>query len=163
MQINIKFQSIRTICFCSSVATKFVSLTDRQTKKSCNRVQDIPKCVNLLKTGRRKFLRIQCFLLVYVQESKKAFYSATCRLTCIKIEKNILFTFFYIYIKRKYWIRENFRLPVFDGFTCFEMSWTRFDHFWKTFVYWSLSVYASKILWTLYLKNLCAETDETLY
>ena len=27
-----------------------------------------------------------------------------------------------IYIRRKYWIRENFRLPVFDGFTCFEMS-----------------------------------------
>ena len=26
------------------------------------------------------------------------------------------------YIRRKYWIRENFRLPVFDGFTCFEMS-----------------------------------------
>ena len=25
-------------------------------------------------------------------------------------------------IRRKYWIRENFRLPVFDGFTCFEMS-----------------------------------------
>ena len=34
-----------------------------------------------------------------------------------------------IYIRRKYWIRKNFRLPVFDGFTCFEMSWTRFDHF----------------------------------
>ena len=34
-----------------------------------------------------------------------------------------------IYIRRKHWIRENFRLPVFDGFTCFEMSWTRFDHF----------------------------------
>ena len=31
-------------------------------------------------------------------------------------------TFFYIHIRRKYWIRENFRLPVFDGFTCFEMS-----------------------------------------
>ena len=27
-----------------------------------------------------------------------------------------------IYIRRKYWIRENFRLPVFDGFTCFKMS-----------------------------------------
>ena len=27
-----------------------------------------------------------------------------------------------IFIRRKYWIRENFRLPVFDGFTCFEMS-----------------------------------------
>ena len=34
-----------------------------------------------------------------------------------------------IYIRRKYWIRENFRLPVFDGFTCFEISWARFDHF----------------------------------
>ena len=32
-------------------------------------------------------------------------------------------------IRRKYWIRENFRLSVFDGFICFEMSWTRFDHF----------------------------------
>ena len=27
-----------------------------------------------------------------------------------------------IYIRRKYLIRENFRLPVFDLFTCFEMS-----------------------------------------
>ena len=27
-----------------------------------------------------------------------------------------------IYIRRKYWIRENFRFPVFDEFTCFEMS-----------------------------------------
>ena len=34
-----------------------------------------------------------------------------------------------IYIRKKCWIRENFRLPVFDRFTCFEMSWTRFDHF----------------------------------
>ena len=34
-----------------------------------------------------------------------------------------------IYIRRKHWIRENFRLPVFDGLTCFEMSWTRLDHF----------------------------------
>ena len=34
-----------------------------------------------------------------------------------------------INIGRKYWIRENFRHPVFDGFTCLEMSWTQFDHF----------------------------------
>ena len=27
-----------------------------------------------------------------------------------------------IYLRGKYLIRENFRLPVFDGFTCFEMS-----------------------------------------
>ena len=26
------------------------------------------------------------------------------------------------YIRRKYWIRENFPHSVFDGFTCFEMS-----------------------------------------
>ena len=32
------------------------------------------------------------------------------------------FLFSSIYIRRKYWIRENFQLPVFDGFTCFEMS-----------------------------------------
>ena len=36
-----------------------------------------------------------------------------------------------ICIRRKYWIRENFLLPVFDGFTCFEMAWTWFDHFLK--------------------------------
>ena len=34
-----------------------------------------------------------------------------------------------IYIRRKNWIRENFRHVVFEGFTCFETSWTRFDHF----------------------------------
>ena len=27
-----------------------------------------------------------------------------------------------IYVRRKYWIRENFPHPVFDGFTGFEMS-----------------------------------------
>ena len=32
------------------------------------------------------------------------------------------FLFSSICIKRKYWIRENFRHPVFGGFTCFEMS-----------------------------------------
>ena len=47
-----------------------------------------------------------------------------------KKEKILIMFLFYlfifllssIYIRRKYWIRENFRLPVFDGFTCFEMS-----------------------------------------
>ena len=36
--------------------------------------------------------------------------------------------------RRKYWVRKNFRLPVFDGFTPLEMSCTRFDYFWKMFV-----------------------------
>ena len=40
-----------------------------------------------------------------------------------------LFLLYSIYIRRKFWIRENFLYPVFDGFTCFEVSWTRFDHF----------------------------------
>ena len=40
------------------------------------------------------------------------------------------FIFFYInWIK--YWFRKNFRFPVFDGFTRFRISWTRFDYFWK--------------------------------
>ena len=34
-----------------------------------------------------------------------------------------------ICIRRKYWIRENFQHRVFDGFTCFQTSWTGFDHF----------------------------------
>ena len=55
-----------------------------------------------------------------------------------RIPKNKLKVFFFclflfllssMYIKRKYWIRKNFRHPVFDEFTCSEMRWTRFDHF----------------------------------
>ena len=44
--------------------------------------------------------------------------------SCIRIEKGEKLSFLLssMYIRRKYWIRENFRLPVFDGFTCFEMS-----------------------------------------
>ena len=45
------------------------------------------------------------------------------------LKKSLNFLLSSIYIRRKYWIRKNFRLPVFDGFTCFEMSRTRFDHF----------------------------------
>ena len=32
-------------------------------------------------------------------------------------------------IRRKYCISENFRHLFFDRFTCFQMSWTRFDRF----------------------------------
>ena len=39
-----------------------------------------------------------------------------------KLSKYMPFLLSSIYIRRKYWICENFRLPVFDGFTCFEMS-----------------------------------------
>ena len=39
-----------------------------------------------------------------------------------------IFSFFYKN-RRKYWFGGNFRLPVFDRFTRFRMSWTRFDYF----------------------------------
>ena len=42
----------------------------------------------------------------------------------IKLQYVIIKTFslYSICIGRKYWIREKFRLPIFNGFTCFEMS-----------------------------------------
>ena len=54
--------------------------------------------------------------------------------------KLLIFTFFYI-SRRKYWFRANFRFPVFDGFTRFGMSWTRFDYFWKMCVCVSVCVW----------------------
>ena len=50
------------------------------------------------------------------------------------------FTFFWVN-RRKYWFRKNFRLPFFDGFACFGMSWTQFDYFWK------MSVCLSVCMW----------------
>ena len=36
-----------------------------------------------------------------------------------------------ILLRRKHYIRENFRLYVFDGFIWFEMSWTWFNNRWE--------------------------------
>ena len=58
-----------------------------------------------------------------------------------------IFTFFYIN-RGKYWFWENFRLPVFDGFTRFEMFWTRFECFWKICVNLSMRMW-QKIYWYL--------------
>ena len=44
-----------------------------------------------------------------------------------------IFTFFYIN-RWKYWFHANFRFLVFDGCTCFGISWTRFHYFWKVFI-----------------------------
>ena len=38
---------------------------------------------------------------------------------------------FIFYIRRTYWNRKNFRLPVFNGFTHFEMFWLWFQNFYK--------------------------------
>ena len=47
-------------------------------------------------------------------------------LISISLLKLEIFLFFFllfaIYIRRKYWISENFGHPVLDGFTFFEMS-----------------------------------------
>ena len=53
--------------------------------------------------------------------------------------KFAIFIFFYI-SRKKYWFRANFWFPVFHGFTCFGMSWTRFDYFWKMSVCLSVCV-----------------------
>ena len=42
-----------------------------------------------------------------------------------------LWTIIYAIQKEKDWNREKVLLPVFDGFTFFGMSWTRFDYFYK--------------------------------
>ena len=47
-------------------------------------------------------------------------------LTCST--KEWIFTLFYVH-KKKALDSWKFSTSVFDGFTCFEMSWTRFDHF----------------------------------
>ena len=55
----------------------------------------------------------------------------------------IIFTFFNIhknFFNIQHWIRENFRHPVFDGFTCFEMSWNTISPFLQNV---GLSVYMS--------------------
>ena len=64
------------------------------------------------------------------------------------------------YVRRNYWHRENFRLLIFNEFTRFGISRTRFNHFYKMS---TICMHHSKILWTLYLKNLRMEIDETLY
>ena len=55
--------------------------------------------------------------------------------------KMTVITFLSLYMRGKCWIRENFRHPVFDGLTCFEMSLTHFDHFWKMPVCLSVCLY----------------------
>ena len=74
------------------------------------------------------------FLSSFVFEAKKKDWSIVYipKEMCLWIDLwHVLPTFLLssIYIRRKYWILEIFRLLVFNGFTCFEMSWTRFDHF----------------------------------
>ena len=72
--LNIKFYKILLISFWATLGTKFLSHTYRHTGRETDRqadifqkwwncVQDIPKRVNLSKTGNQKFARNQYFPL----------------------------------------------------------------------------------------------------
>ena len=66
-------------------------------------------------------------------------------------------TFFHI-SRRKYWFRANFRFLIFDGFTRFGMSWTRFDYFWKMGV--CLSVCVSVCAWQKFCGKCSSRTNK---
>ena len=63
-----------------------------------------------------------------------------------------------LYIKQKYWYRENFWLPVLDWFTCFGASWRRFHYFYKM----SICLW-QKFCGRTILKNCWTELNEILY
>lgn len=68
--------------------------------------------------------------------------------------RDIFFVLFAIYTRRKYWILENFRLPLLDGFIRFRMSTEAFDSL-KNFPSVSLCavcMYVNRFL-VLYLKS----------
>ena len=61
-----------------------------------------------------------------------------------------IFLYTFIHIGRKSWIRGKFRHPLFNEFTCFEMSCKRFDHLQKMFVclfFGSTVCMSPKIFW----------------
>ena len=67
------------------------------------------------------------------------------------------FTFFYVN-KSKYWFRENFRLPVFDGFTRFGNTiWMFMENFCLPVCVWQK--FCSKCSWRTNARNF----HETLY
>ena len=79
-------------------------------------------------------------LISVVFESNFFFHLKGFVLFCnIKLMR-FFFTFFYV-CRRKYWFRKNIWLLVFDGFTRFGMSWTRFHYFWKMSVCLSLCLF----------------------
>ena len=100
----------------------------------CSSPNDI--IINELEVGDSYFsLHSSRFLIIFTS-ALKYFRHLSFNLemmiffTCVWISGVIIhFLLSSIHIRWKYWIRKNFRLPVFDGFTCFEMSWTRFDYF----------------------------------
>ena len=75
------------------------------------------------------YVKVKHAIIVWDQNLKKIDKDIFSTTIFFRFSMKLPFLLSSIYKRRKYWIRENFRLPVFDGFTCFEMRWTRLDHF----------------------------------
>ena len=89
-------------------------------KRYKKKIKEFSKCLF------RELTQITIFYVkrdIYFFKKMYFFFLNNKGFLCIK---DILFLLNFllssIYIRIKYWIRENFRLPVFNGFTCFEMS-----------------------------------------
>ena len=106
------------------------------------------KCAVLTASKFYLIARFAHFIYVYniLNGLKKQYLINTSKIYFIYILLHIyvafqtFITFFYVN-RRKYWFRANFRLPFFDRFTRFGMSWTRFDYFWKMSVCESVCVF----------------------
>ena len=82
MKLNVKLHEIPHICSSTIISSMFLRQTLSPTiifQKRSNRVQDISEWVILSKTGRRKFSRIQYFLRIYIEESKKGTWKFVSR------------------------------------------------------------------------------------
>ena len=93
----------------------------------CNCCSIVFWCFSVI-AAQRLFIIHYFFLFIYF-----------CSSICCRVKKGqgeswkgykYIFTFFYI-SRRKYWFRASFQFPVFDECTCFGMSWTRLNYFWK--------------------------------
>ena len=86
------------------------------------------------------------FLLCIVKwkKERKLLYSAKCEFSETPGQNGILILniesaikaqttclYFFLYKQNKILVSWKFSFPVFDGFTRFGMSWTRFDYFFK--------------------------------
>ena len=112
-------------------------------------------CANFAnKNILKRFQKI--VLLIFLQ--KKLYFS--------KMRYNFIVFHFLINfsakIRRLHWIRKTFLFSVFDGFTHFGTSWSRYNCFWKTYMCGCLSVcdknFVTKFSWPCLLPDEFVQT-----
>ena len=93
-------------------------------------------CVKFLQSNLRTDIKILYWIFHFwlfneLFNLSKLFESleTTCLENPENYSKYLLSSTFYI--RRKYWNHENFQLPIFNGFTRFRMSITRFYNFYQ--------------------------------